>query len=116
MISVIVPVYNAERYISLCIEKILKQTYNDFELILVDDGSTDKSGQICDTHPQKDKRIKVVHKKNGGVSSARNRGIQEATSKFISFIDADDEVNENYLSHLMAENKADLVVSGLTYV
>lgn len=116
MISVIVPVYNAERYISLCIEKILKQTYNDFELILVDDGCTDKSGQICDIYAQKDKRIKVVHKKNGGVSSARNRGIQEATSKFISFIDADDEVNENYLSHLMAENKADLVVSGLTYV
>ena len=115
-ISVVVPVFNAERYLSQNIGRILNQTYTDFELILVDDGSTDKSGGICDEYAQKDERVKVVHKENGGVSSARNRGVEESKSKFITFVDADDEVNENYLSHLMFEHKVDLVVSGLTFV
>ena len=74
-ISVIVPVYNVEKYLSRCIDSILNQTFRDFELILVDDGSPDKSGEICDEYAKKDDRIKVIHKKNGGVSIARNTGI-----------------------------------------
>ena len=78
MISIIVPVYNVEKYLQRCIESILAQTFADFELLLIDDGSKDKSGEICDNYALKDKRIKVFHKENGGVSSARNLGIAKA--------------------------------------
>lgn len=79
MVSVIVPVYKVERYIRKCIDSILKQSFTDFELILVDDGSPDKCGEICDEYAAKDKRIKVIHKKNGGLSDARNAGLDYAT-------------------------------------
>lgn len=77
-LSIIVPVYNVEKWLSLCIESILKQTFKNWELILVDDGSPDKSGAICDEYAAKDSRIKVIHKANGGVNTARNRGLDEA--------------------------------------
>ncbi|MFB4168894.1 glycosyltransferase [Virgibacillus sp. JSM 102003] len=91
-ISIIVPVYNSSQYISKCIDSILAQTFQNFELILVNDGSTDQSGQICDQYAEKDSRIVVIHKKNGGVSSARNAGINTAMGEYISFVDGDDWV------------------------
>lgn len=99
-VSIIIPVYNTEKYLTKCIESILKQDYTDFELLLIDDGSKDKSGLICDKYAKKDKRIKVFHKENGGVSSARNLGIEKSKGKYISFVDADDEVRPTYLNKL----------------
>lgn len=90
MISVIVPVYNVEEYLSECVESIRNQTYNNLEIILVDDGSTDNSANICDEYAKKDSRIKVIHKKNGGLADARNAGIKIATGKYIGFVDSDD--------------------------
>ncbi len=92
-ISVIVPVYNTEQYLHRCIDSILAQTFTDFELLLINDGSTDSSGAICDGYAQKDSRIRVFHKENGGVSSARNVGLDNATGEWITFCDSDDEVN-----------------------
>ena len=91
-ISVIVPVYKVEKYVGECINSILAQSFKDFELILVDDGSPDKSGEICDSYAKKDNRIKVFHKKNGGVSSARNFGIDKAVGEWLCFIDSDDTI------------------------
>lgn len=88
--SIIVPVYNTESFIRRCIDSILAQTFNDFELILVDDGSTDNSGRICDEYAVKDKRIKVIHQNNQGVSSARKTGLNTATGEYITFVDSDD--------------------------
>lgn len=96
-ISVIVPVYKVEDHIGRCIESILSQTYREFELILVDDGSPDNSGVICDEYAQKDARIRVFHKENGGVSSARNYGIEKATGDWLCFIDSDDYIGKTYL-------------------
>ena len=96
-VSVIVPVYKVEKYIGQCIESILSQTFKDFELILVDDGSPDSSGAICDQYAQKDTRIQVIHKTNGGVSSARNYGIEKSTGTYLCFIDSDDIVSATYL-------------------
>lgn len=90
MISVIVPIYNTEKYLDRCIQSILSQTYTDFELLLIDDGSTDNSGTICDQYAAKDSRIRVFHKANGGVSSARNLGLDNACGEWITFVDADD--------------------------
>lgn len=98
-LSIIIPVYNVEKYLSACIESILKQTYQNFELLLINDGSTDKSKHICDEYVHKDSRIHVFHKKNGGPSSARNYGIEQAKGKWIAFIDSDDTVEPNYLSN-----------------
>ena len=100
LISVIVPVYKVEKYLSRCIDSILGQTYRKFELILVDDGSPDQCGQICDQYLLQDKRVKVIHKKNGGLSSARNCGIENALGKYIVFIDSDDYVSISYLENL----------------
>ena len=97
-ISVIVPVYNVEQYLPRCIDNILVQTFTDFEVLLIDDGSTDNSGDICDEYAKKDNRIRVFHKKNGGVSSARNLGLNNAIGKWIAFIDADDYIGREYLS------------------
>ena len=88
--SVIVPVYNVEKYLSECVDSILSQTFTNFELILVNDGSKDGSGAICDAYAQKDGRVKVIHKENGGQSSARNCGVEVATGKYAIFIDSDD--------------------------
>ena len=100
LITVVVPVYNVEQYLKDCIDSIILQTYKDIEIILVDDGSTDTSGLICDEYKSKDKRIKVFHKENGGLSSARNCGIENATGKYITFVDSDDVVRENYILFL----------------
>lgn len=101
MISVIVPLYNVENVLHYCIDSILNQTYKDFELILVDDGSTDKSGKICDEYADQDSRIRVFHKENGGVSSARNVGIDNAKGEYICFVDSDDFVCAVYLEELV---------------
>lgn len=112
-ISVIVPVYNAEKYLHRCIDSILSQTFTDFELLLIDDGSKDKSGAICDEYAAKDSRVRVFHKENGGVSSARNLGLDYANSEWIAFVDADDSVLPNWLS-IFIDNctESDLVVQG----
>lgn len=104
-ISIIVPVYNAEKYLRRCIDSILSQSLTDFELILIDDGSTDRSPHICDEYATRDKRIKLIHKKNAGVSAARNDGLDIAQGEFITFVDSDDWVDVNYLKSLY-DNKA----------
>lgn len=111
LISVIIPIYNAEKYLEKCIESILIQTYKDFELILVDDGSKDNSGKICNEYAEKDSRIRVIHKKNAGVSAARNTGIENAKGEFIAFVDSDDWLEKNSLKILhreITEQNADL--------
>jgi len=114
-ISIIIPIYNSEQYLSQCIESILTQTYINFELILIDDGSSDKSPEICDVYARKDNRIKIIHKSNGGVSSARNIGINNAIGNWITFIDSDDWVNTDYLYLLVKaiDNKNMLIIQGL---
>ena len=97
-ISVIVPVYNVENYLRECVESILKQEYIDFELLLIDDGSTDSSGEICDEYIKKDSRVKVYHTLNHGVSSARNLGIERSKAPWICFVDSDDLIDKKYLS------------------
>lgn len=111
VISIIIPVYKAERTINRCIDSVLSQTYKNFELILVDDGSPDSSGTICDEYAGKDHRIHVVHKDNEGVSSARNTGLDIVNGNYITFIDSDDYVTNHYLEHLISSD-ADLIVSG----
>lgn len=114
-ISVIVPIYNAEKYLRECIDSVLNQTFEDFELLLINDGSTDNSGAICSTYAQKDNRIRVFDKENGGVSSARNIGLDNAIGEWISFIDADDHIGKNYLQDFVKVglNKEELIVQEL---
>ncbi|MBR1676980.1 MAG: glycosyltransferase family 2 protein [Clostridia bacterium] len=100
LISVIIPVYNVEKYLNRCVESILSQTYTNLEIILVDDGSTDSCPQICDEYAKKDARIKVVHKANEGLSSARNYGLDIAIGNYVSFVDSDDYVDLNYIEKL----------------
>ena len=116
MISVIIPVYNVEKYLAKCIESILCQTFTDWELILIDDGSIDQSGKICDQYAYKDSRIKVTHKKNEGVSRARNTGIALAQGEYICFIDSDDWIAPTYLQDFKAqEQQCDFYFSGALY-
>lgn len=115
LISVIVPVYKVEEYLSRCIDSILAQTYTDFELILVDDGSTDRCGVICDRYAEDDSRVIVIHKENGGVSSARNVGLDIAGGQYIVFVDSDDWVDHKMLEkkmRLMGIYNADIVEVG----
>ena len=100
LISVIVPIYKVEKYLDKCIESIINQTYYNLEIILVDDGSPDKCGEICDKYALQDDRIVVIHKENGGLSDARNKGLKVSTGKFISFIDSDDFISVNYFEYL----------------
>ena len=100
LISVIVPVYNVEKYLSRCVDSILGQTYANLEIILVDDGSPDSSGAICDEYAAKDRRIKIIHKKNGGLSDARNVAIDIAKGEYITFVDSDDYVASDYVETL----------------
>lgn len=114
-ISVIVPVYNVEQYLERCVDSIINQTYKNLEIILVNDGSTDNSGQLCDELARKDDRIRVIHKKNGGLSDARNVGIDEAEAELIGFIDSDDYIDEDMYEVLMNNLKdanADLSMCG----
>lgn len=113
MISVIVPVYNVEKYLERCVKSIVAQTYTDLEILLIDDGSTDKSGKMCDDFQQTDSRIKAFHKQNGGLSDTRNYGIEHSAGEFISFVDSDDYIDEKMLEtlhRLITENDADLAV------
>lgn len=100
LISVIIPVYNAEKYLEKCINSILVQSFERFELILVDDGSTDSSGTICDSYAERDSRVKAFHKQNEGVSAARDFGVAHSKGEYIAFIDADDYIAEDYLKIL----------------
>ena len=114
MISVIVPVYNTERYLERCIQSILAQIYTDFELLLIDDGSTDSSGVICERYAELDSRVRVFHKENGGASSARNVGLDNARGEFVGFVDADDYVLPEFLSNFINIcNGEDLLVQGI---
>ena len=113
LVSVIVPIYNVEQYLDRCIKTIRNQTYKNLEIILVDDGSSDSCGTMCDTYKKKDKRIQVVHKKNGGLSSARNAGLDIAKGDFIYFVDPDDWIELNTIDALLEEahnTQADIVV------
>lgn len=101
MVSIIVPVYKVEKYLNRCVGSILSQTYKNLEVILVDDGSPDNSGVICDEYAQKDGRIKVIHKQNGGLSSARNAGLEIATGKYVSFVDSDDWLDCKFIETLI---------------
>lgn len=114
LISIIVPVYNVQEYLKNCINSILNQSYKNIEIILVDDGSTDESSSICDLYVKKDNRIKVIHKENGGLSDARNMGIKSVRGKYITFVDSDDYLDENYvkvLYILITENNSDIACS-----
>lgn len=101
LVSIIIPVYNAEKYLPICLESILKQTYGNFELLLIDDGAVDNSAMICDKYAETDSRVTVYHNKNGGAAAARNCGLEHAEGEYICFIDADDCVGKNYLFFLV---------------
>lgn len=119
MISVIVPVYNVEKYLEQCIDSLLSQTYQNFEIILVDDGSTDSSGKICDIYKENHKNIKVIHKKNEGLGFARNTGLLYATGEYVTFIDSDDYVDKYLLEDLyngILETDVDVCIGGFKKV
>lgn len=116
LISIVVPVYNVEKYLDKCIDSLVNQTYENLEIILIDDGSKDNSAKICDNWKDKDNRIKVVHKKNGGLSEARNVGIDYAEGDYIAFIDSDDWVDKNFIKYLYEQLKkynADIAASAI---
>lgn len=115
-LSVIVPIYNVERYLKKCIDSIINQTYKNLEIILVDDGSTDNSGNICDGYALKDRRIKVIHKENGGLSDARNKGIEISTGNYITFVDSDDWLELDMYETLVTsavKNSVKLAIGGV---
>ena len=117
LISVIVPVYKVEKYLEKCVKSIINQTYTNLEIILVDDGSPDVCGALCDEFAKNDSRIKVIHKANGGLSSARNTGLENATGKYIAFVDSDDFISEDYceiLYNMLIETNSD--VSAVSYL
>ena len=113
LVSVIVAVYNVERYIEKCIESLTGQTYRNLEILLIDDGSGDRSGEICDTYAEKDSRIRVIHKKNGGISDVRNTGLAQASGVYLMYVDGDDYVAENYVEAALCcaeKHQADVVI------
>ena len=119
LITIILPIYKVEKYLAKSIESVINQSYKNLEIILVDDGSPDTCGKICDLYAEKDSRIKVVHKENGGLSSARNSGLDIATGEYICFIDSDDYVDSQYIERLYNEIKSgsfDLVACDFEYV
>ena len=112
VISIIVPIYNTEKYLNECVDSIINQTYKNIEIILVNDGSTDNCLKICDEYAKKDKRVKVIHKENGGLSSARNSGLDILTGKYVCFIDSDDYVATTFvydMFNLITKYNADIV-------
>ncbi|MBQ4058645.1 MAG: glycosyltransferase [Lachnospiraceae bacterium] len=118
-VSIVIPVYNNEKYVEKCIESVCTQSYQDLEIILVDDGSTDSSGAICDRYAEQDSRIIVLHQENGGVSNARNNGIDMATGEYLTFVDGDDYIGTDYIGDLVKcaqDNQADMVICGLRMV
>lgn len=115
LITIVVPIYNIEKYVEKCIESIIGQTYKNIEIILVDDGSKDNSGKICDEFATKDHRIKVIHKENGGLSDARNKGLEVARGKYIVFVDGDDYIEQDMIEDLysnLKENNLKIAVCG----
>lgn len=112
MISIIVPVYKAEKFLHRCVDSILDQSYTDFELLLINDGSPDNSGAICDEYAAKDSRVRVFHKENGGVSSARNLGLDNAKGEWVAFVDSDDWIDPIYLEKLIKDINSDWVIGG----
>lgn len=118
-ISIIIPVYKVELYLDKCIESVLQQTFHDYELILVDDGSPDQCGEICDRYALQDQRIKVIHKANGGLSDARNAALEIITGNFITFIDSDDYIAPNHINSLyeaLINNDADISIANISTV
>ena len=112
-VSIIVPVYNVEKYLEKCLKSLISQSYKNIEIILIDDGSKDNSGRICDEYKRKDSRIKVIHKENAGVSEARNSGLQKAIGKYICFVDADDFVMNDYVEYmyeLIVKNSSEIAI------
>lgn len=112
LVSIVVPVYNIEKYIEKCIKSLVAQTYENIEVLLVDDGSPDNCGSICDSYAEKDSRIRVIHKQNGGISDARNKGAMEAKGEYLLFIDGDDSVSPDLVEKTVScaeEQKADMV-------
>lgn len=118
-VSIIVPVYNTEKYLKKCLDSIINQTHKNLEIILVDDGSTDNSGKIADDYARKDKRIKVLHQKNQGQSTARNNGLKISTGDFVGFIDSDDAIDKTFVKKLLApyldNNDTALTICGIHY-
>lgn len=117
LISVIVPIYKVEKYLRKCIESILSQTYTNLEIILVDDGSPDKCGEICDEYEKRDSRIKVIHKKNGGLSDARNAGLDIMAGNYVAFVDSDDWIEPQMYEHLLEKLHyfhADISIGGVS--
>lgn len=117
LISIIVPVYNVEEYLKQCLDSILEQTYHNWELILVNDGTTDSSGQICQEYAEKDARIRYFEKENGGLSDARNYGIEQAQGEYLTFVDSDDFLDASHLSILynaLVNNDADISIANYT--
>lgn len=118
MISIIIPVYNVENYMQTCVDSVLKQTYGDIEILLIDDGSTDGSGKLCDLYECKDSRIKVFHKSNGGLSDARNFGINRSRGEYITFVDSDDVIDTHYIEILLGlinECSVDISICNATH-
>ena len=118
-VSVIIPVYKVERYLDACVESVIGQTYTDLEILLVDDGSPDRCPEICDAWAEKDPRIHVIHRENGGLSAARNTGIKAASGEFLIFTDSDDRMEPDAVRRAVEAQRqydADLVLYNLTYV
>lgn len=115
-ISIIIPVYNAEKYLSKCLNSILNQTYTNYEVILIDDGSSDTSGSICDEYAKREVRFKIIHQPNAGVSAARNNGIEHAQGEWITFVDPDDWLDNDFLSLFNLDDSTEFSISGLRYI
>ena len=112
-ITVIVPVYNVEHYLDKCLDSVIKQTYKNIEIIVVNDGSTDNSGEICQEYAQKDNRIVYIEKENGGLSDARNAGLDQMTGSYVTFVDSDDWIEQDYVETLyqkITEYQADIAI------
>ena len=119
LVSVIVPIYNVEKYLRKCVDSILNQTYKNLEIILVDDGSPDNCGNICDEYALSDSRIRIIHKKNGGLSDARNAGLDIARGNYILFVDSDDYIDETMVEKLyeaLEKEKAEMSLCSFVYV
>lgn len=119
LISVVIPVYKVEKFLDRCLNSVINQNYKNIEIILIDDGSPDNCGEICDSYAERDNRIKVIHKSNGGLSSARNVGIEASNGKYITFIDSDDVISFNYISSLynnLVKTRSEISICGYQFV
>lgn len=118
-VSVVIPVYKVEKYLRECVDSVLAQSCTELEVILVDDGSPDRCGQICDEYAAADKRVSVIHKQNGGLSDARNAGLKRASGKYVLFVDSDDMIANNAVEKLLAaaeKNDAQIVYLSLIHI